>query len=120
GGVVWFEILLDKLNAVLFPDIKFIEPPRYPLSWQDFSLVWSVEKGFDKLESTLDQFNNPLIVKREFLVSYKGKGIEKGMASHSFRYWIGAADRTLTGDDIEQFHKQFLTFLAGQNIALRN
>ncbi|MDR2643677.1 MAG: phenylalanine--tRNA ligase subunit beta [Planctomycetaceae bacterium] len=120
GGVVWFEILLDKLDGALFPEVKFVEPPRYPLSWQDFSLVWGIEYGFERLECLLEQFKNPLVVKREFLVSYKGKGLDKGMASYSFRFWIGAADHTLSGEEIEQFHKHFLTFLEEKKISLRN
>jgi phenylalanyl-tRNA synthetase beta chain len=120
GGVVWFEILLDKLCGVLFPEIKFIEPPRYPVSWQDFSLVWGIDDGFERLEGLLDQFNDPLVVRREFLVSYKGKGLDKGKASYSFRFWIGANDHTLSGEEIDQFHKHFLSFISEKKISLRN
>ncbi len=119
GQVVWFDIDLEKLDGELFPMVKFVEPPRFPLSWQDFSLVWSVDAGFDKLESVLDGFKHSLIVKREFLVSYKGKGLEKGTASYSFRFWIGAADHTLSGEEIESFHKLFLAFIAEHGVALR-
>ncbi|MDR1479945.1 MAG: phenylalanine--tRNA ligase subunit beta [Planctomycetaceae bacterium] len=120
GGVVWFEIQLDKIGGVLFPKVEFVEPPRYPVSKQDFSLVWDIDDGFEKLENLLDQFNDSLIVKREFLVSYKGKGLDKGKASYSFRFWIGATDRTLSGEEIEQFHKHFLTFIDNKKIPLRN
>ncbi|MDR1963686.1 MAG: phenylalanine--tRNA ligase subunit beta [Planctomycetaceae bacterium] len=127
GQVVWFELELDKIfgeifgtkTGTLYPEIQFEEPPRYPLSWQDFSLVWSIDEGFDKLESLLDQFKNPLVVRREMLVSYRGKGLEKGNASYSFRFWIGAPDHTLSGEEIESFHQQFLTFIKEKNVALR-
>ncbi len=128
GGLVsWFELDLDMLcgnspeaiSGTLFPQITFKEPPRYPLSWQDFSLVWPVDEGFEKLESQLDGFAHSLIVKREFLISYKGKGLEKGTASYSFRFWIGAEDHTLSGEEIENFHAQFLSYIKSQNIALR-
>ncbi|MDR2345666.1 MAG: phenylalanine--tRNA ligase subunit beta [Planctomycetaceae bacterium] len=119
GSVVWFEIELDKIEGELFPEIKFVEPSRYPVSWQDFSIVWEVDRGFGQLEILLDQFTDPLIVKREFLVSYKGKGLNKGMASYSFRFWIGTADHTLSGDEINAFHKHFLKFLEDKKISLR-
>jgi phenylalanyl-tRNA synthetase beta chain len=119
GQVIWFEIELDKMKGLLYPELTFKAPPRYPLSWQDFSLVWNVDEGFDKLESILDQFQSPMIIRREFLVVYKGKGLEKGTASYSFRFWIGSADHTLTGDEIESFHQQFLTFIQEKNVALR-
>ncbi|MDR1142107.1 MAG: phenylalanine--tRNA ligase subunit beta [Planctomycetaceae bacterium] len=119
GQAVWFELELDRMNGTLYPEIKFEEPPRYPLSWQDFSLIWSIDRGFEQLEAVLDQFNNPLIVRREMLVSYRGKGLEKGHASYSFRFWIGASDHTLSGEEIESFHKTFLTFLNEHHVALR-
>ncbi|MGL4593542.1 MAG: phenylalanine--tRNA ligase subunit beta [Thermoguttaceae bacterium] len=119
GQVAWFEISLDLLHGHLYPPVTFIEPPRFPLSWLDFSLLWNVEEGFEKLQHLLDKFTHPLIVRREFLVVYKGKGIDKGVASYSFRYWIGAADHTLSGDDIESFHKQFLEFIHTNGVSLR-
>jgi phenylalanyl-tRNA synthetase beta chain len=120
GGVVWFEVQLDKIDGVLFPEIEFVEPPRYPVSWQDFSLVWNIDDGFEQLENLLDQFSDPLVARREFLVSYKGKGLDKGKASYSFRFWIGATDHTLSGEEIDQFHKHFLTFINEKKIPLRN
>jgi phenylalanyl-tRNA synthetase beta chain len=119
GQIVWFEIELDKVVGLLYPEEKFEEPPEYPLSWQDFSLLWSVEAGFDKLESLLDRFVHPLVIRREFLVSHRGKELEKGMACYSFRFWIGSLDHTLTGEEIESFHQQFLLYIKNNNISLR-
>ncbi|MDR3110899.1 MAG: phenylalanine--tRNA ligase subunit beta [Planctomycetaceae bacterium] len=119
GRVAWFELKLQKIDAELFTTTKFIEPPRYPISWQDFSLLWKIDDGFDKLSNTLDKFKHELLRGREFLTSYKGKGIESGMASYSFRYLISAPDHTLTGEEIENFHKKFLQFLKENSIAMR-
>jgi len=124
GQIVWFELELDKITSgeivnTLYPEVSFEEPPRYPLSWQDFSLLWKVEDGFGKLESILDRFNNSLVIRREFLVSYRGKGLDKGTACYSFRFWIGSPEHTLSGDDIESFHQQFLAFIEKNNISLR-
>jgi phenylalanyl-tRNA synthetase beta subunit len=53
------------------------------------------------------------------LVSHRGKGLEQGMACYSFRYWIGSPDHTLSGEEIESFHQQFLTYIRGNGVALR-
>ena len=119
GQVVWFELALEKLETELFPAVRFTEPPRYPGSWQDFSLLWKLDDGFERLDRTLDEFQHPLLRDREFLVSYKGKGIEKGLASYSFRFLIGAEDHTLSGEEIDDFHGQFLQFLQHRSISLR-
>ncbi|MGL6195772.1 MAG: hypothetical protein ACRC2T_13230, partial [Thermoguttaceae bacterium] len=119
GQVVWFELELDKIPGNLFPVIKYTELPRFPGSWQDFSIIWNIDRGFTELEKLLDTFTHPLINRREFLVVYKGKGLEKGTGSYSFRYWIGAENHTLTGDEIDAFHKSFLEFLAKNQISIR-
>jgi phenylalanyl-tRNA synthetase beta chain len=119
GQIVWFEIDLGRFKGNLSPAPKYAELPRFPGSWQDFSMVWSIDAGFAELEKRLDRFVHPLLQKREFLVSYKGKGLEKGMASYSFRFLIGADDHTLSGEEIEAFHSAMLEHLKRNEIALR-
>ena len=119
GQIVWFEIDLETVAGTLYPEAKFEEPPEYPLSWQDFSLLWKVEDGFDKLELVLNHYVNPLVIRREFLVSHRGKDLEKGMACYSFRFWLGAPDHTLSGEEIESFHQQFLGYIKEKGVALR-
>ena len=119
GQIVWFEIDFSELRGKLFPEPKYAELPRFPGSWQDFSMVWPVDAGFVELEKTLDLFCHPLLQRREFLVAYKGKGLESGMASYSFRFLIGAGDHTLSGEEIEAFHAAMLGHLKENKIALR-
>ena len=82
-------------------------------------MVWPVDSGYAELEKTLDQFRHPLLQRREFLVAYKGKGLEPGMASYSFRFLIGADNHTLNGEEIEAFHSAMLEHLKQHGIALR-
>ncbi|MDO4586375.1 MAG: phenylalanine--tRNA ligase subunit beta [Planctomycetia bacterium] len=119
GQVVWFEIELEKFDGTLYPNLNFIEPPKFPGSWQDFSLIWNIDDGYESLDAKLNEFSDPLLIKRTFLTAYKGKGLEKGMASYSFRFIIGADDHTLSGDEIESFHEKFLAFLKSNKIPLR-
>lgn len=119
GQVIWFEIEMDKLGGQVYPTVQFAPTPRFPGSWQDFSMVWDVDRGYAELTACLDGFTHPLLMKREFLVAYKGKGLEKGLGSYSFRYWIGSLDHTLTSDEIEDFRTSILAFLEKNNIPLR-
>ncbi|MDR1957781.1 MAG: phenylalanine--tRNA ligase subunit beta [Planctomycetaceae bacterium] len=119
GQIVWFELDMEPLSGELFPKVTYCELPRFPGSWQDFSLVWSVDRGFAELDSLLGKFRHPLLLKREFLVAYKGKGLEKGTASYSFRFWLGAESHTLSGEEIESFHQTALDYFKQNGIALR-
>lgn len=119
GQVVWFELDLEQLQGPLYPAVRHTALPRYPGSWQDFSLVWDVDRGFAGLEDRLQGFSHPLVTGREFLYAYKGKGMPAGKGSYTYRFWLGAPDRTLSSDEIEQFRTAWLAFLEAEGIALR-
>ena len=119
GQVIWLDIDMAAIEGPVYPSPKYVAPPIYPGSWQDFSLVWDVAQGFAALETRLNAFSHPLVMRREFLYLYKGKGLPPGKASYSFRYWLGAWDHTLTSEEIDQFRDALLAFLPLQEIALR-
>jgi phenylalanyl-tRNA synthetase beta chain len=119
GQVVWFELSLGSLEGPIYPEVTYKAPPIYPGSWQDFSLVWDLSKGFAALEDRLAKFSHPLVMRRDFLYAYKGKGLSKDQASYSYRFWLGAWDRTLTSQEIDEFRAAMLDFLSAENIPLR-
>jgi len=119
GQVVWFELDLEAIQGPIYPVVHYRPLAVYPRSWQDFSLLWDVTRGFDSLEAVLSQFQHPLISEREFLYVFKGKGLPQGQASYTFRYWLAAPDHTLTGEEIEGFRTAFLSFLQENGISLR-
>ena len=119
GQVVWFELEMDRIEGPIYPAVKHQPVPIYPLSWQDFSLVWDVAQGYSALEERLATFAHPLIRSREFVYAYKGKGLPPGKGSYTYRFWIGAADHTLATEEIEHFRTALLAFLQGEQIPLR-
>lgn len=128
GNVVWFEVDAAIFDRPLFPKVAFAEPPRFPGSWQDFSILASANDGYAALENLLNQFTHPLLRAREFITVYQdkklgsglGSGITDGLASYSFRFTLASPDHTLTGEEIESFHKTFLQFLQEKNLSLRS
>jgi phenylalanyl-tRNA synthetase beta chain len=117
--VVGFEIEIDKLTNSLRHEIKYIPSSAYPESWTDFSIVWPSEVGLARLEQKLDMYSHPLVTKRQFLYIYKGEELPRGMASYTFRYYIGSREKTLTREEIERFRHSLLTFLQSERLELR-
>ena len=50
---------------------------------------------------------------------YTGKGLDPGMGSYTFRYWIESQDSTLTGEQIEAFQQEYIAFLTSKGLKLR-
>jgi phenylalanyl-tRNA synthetase beta chain len=119
GQVVWFELALDRLDGLIYPKVAYRAAPVYPGSWQDFSMVWEAGRGFAALDQLLAGFSHPLVMRREFLYSYQGKGLPKGSVSYTYRYWLGAWDHTLESEEIDQFRAALLEFLQSEKIPLR-
>lgn len=117
--VVWFELDFDRLEGPIFPATSYAPASRYPGSWFDFSIVASAQAGFANLVRTLDEFSHDLLKKREFTALYQGKGLAEGTASYTFRYWIESQDSTLTGEQIEAFQQEYITFLRSKGLRLR-
>ena len=82
-------------------------------------MVWETCEGYQPLEAKLDKYSNALVTGRSFLGHYKGKGLDKGKASYSFRYFIGSSERTLSGDEIDELQKEFFAFLESEKLELR-
>ena len=117
--VVWFELDFDRFEGPIYPNVGYAPASRYPGSWFDFSIVADVSEGFAELAGRLDEFSHPLLKKREFVTIYQGKGLDPGLGSYTFRYWIESPDGTLSGAQIDAFRAEFLDFLRAKGLRLR-
>jgi phenylalanyl-tRNA synthetase beta chain len=117
--IVWFEINLDELPLQRPEEAGFKPISLFPPSWQDFSILWPTDKTYAELQRVIDRFEDPRITSREFQYHYVGKGLPEGMASYTFRYWLGSYERTLSGEELEEFIQSFIDFLAKRGLSLR-
>jgi phenylalanyl-tRNA synthetase beta chain len=117
--LIWFDLALDELDGPLYPAVRYQPLPAHPMSQQDFSLLWRESETYDGLRALLDRFHHPLVQRREFLFRYRGSGLEPGVASYTFRYWLQRPDATLSTEDLERFRAEFLSFLEEHGVGLR-
>ena len=116
---VWFEIDLEVLGGSLFPEAEYEPLPAVPGSQQDFSFLWPLSRSFAGLEKLLEGFSHPLVQRREFISLYRGKGLEPGIGSYLFRYWLQDPERTLTSEDLTGFRSELLAHLDSHGVSLR-
>lgn len=117
--VAWLEMELEELSLLAYPELEVALPSAFPGSWLDFSILWPQAKGYAVLARVLDEYQDDLVLERQFVIAYSGRGLDKGVKSYTFRYWIGLADRTLTKEDIDGCKERFLGFLAAKGLAIR-
>ncbi len=117
GGHVAFAVLpASALSGALFPAARYVTPPQFPGSWQDFTFVWPVSRGYTHLLATLDTFAHPMVEAREFVTVYQPK--RSPTANYSFRFLLRAAERTPTQEDLDGFRAAFLGFVGGAGLIL--
>ncbi len=117
--VIWFELNLDVLTGATFPVVNYEKIPIYPGSWMDFSILVDKSSNYDALAEILKDFSHPILKKNKFLYLYDGGGLPDGKISYTFRFWLGLKKRTLTGEDLSEFHDSFLVFLKKHGLTLR-
>jgi len=116
---VWFELDIDSLSGLVYPDPDYAPLPVYPGSWMDFSILADASGTFMELENTVSAFTHPILTGWKFLYHYAGKGLPEGKLSYTFRFWLGLRQRTLTGDDLTDFRSAFLSYIEGKGLSIR-
>jgi phenylalanyl-tRNA synthetase beta subunit len=114
-----FEIDLQALLDLPKTSLTFREPPRFPVSEKDYSILLPKDRPFGRLEEILNGFSHPAILTRTYLFGYEGTGELANLRSFTFRFSLCKPDGTLTGEEINAFHNEFLTFLAKHNLRIR-
>jgi phenylalanyl-tRNA synthetase beta chain len=116
GNAVWFSLKVAPLIGDLYPSFTSAPPPVYPGSWQDFTLVWQIERGYRELTAKLDEFRHASVERRESIAFYRPKNSATG--NYSFRFFLRHLDRTLSAEDIEAFRAAFTEFLSKNQLPL--
>ncbi|MHB1988433.1 MAG: phenylalanine--tRNA ligase subunit beta [Acidimicrobiales bacterium] len=99
-AVGWLELDIDRLGrAPRQPDLA-LPVSRYPSS--DLDLAFSVAESVPaaRVEETLRLAAGELCESVELFDVYRGAGLEAGSRSLAYRLRLGAADRTLTDEDL--------------------
>jgi phenylalanyl-tRNA synthetase beta chain len=73
---------------------------RYPTSSFDLSVIGSLREPVGRIETRLRDAAGPALVGIEFVRQYTGAPLPEASKSVSYRMTVGAADRTLSSEDV--------------------
>lgn len=119
--VYLFEIDFEELVRRVEEGRWFQPLPKFPEVFRDLSLVVSEEVEAEKIGEAIWGLKEPFIKEVRLFDVYQGPPIPKGKKGVSYRIRYQAPDRTLTDEEVNQFHaKVILQLKEGLGAELRS
>ncbi len=105
-GIKNLSVVLAEIDTELLVPFKsrtntFVHLPEYPVNDYDLSMLVDSSVTWEQIKSSVLSKKRELLRGVSFVDEYKGAQIPDGKKSVTVRLAIGAADRTLTSDEIE-------------------
>ena len=106
------EIDLKKVfkNYTNKSEIKYEQINKFPVSKRDISFILDDEILFESILNEISNFD--LIIGINVIDIYKDKSLGDGNKSLTVRMTYGSKERTLSGEEIDNCEKSFLTHLS--------
>ncbi len=92
---------------------------RFPTSAFDLSIVAGARELAGSLEREIRRLGGDLVVSVEYVREYQGEQVPSGKKSVSFRVVAGAADHTLTADEIAELREKIIAGMRLHGYELR-
>lgn len=87
---------------------------RFPAARRDFTFLMARARTFQELEDAIGRLRPAALESYELTDVYQGSGIPAGQVSFSLSFTYRAAERTLTGEEVNEAHREFTGRLAAQ------
>jgi phenylalanyl-tRNA synthetase beta chain len=119
GRAAVLDIDLDVLQELTPVRASYTPVRRFPTSAFDLSIIAGARELAGNLELEIRRFAGELAERVEYIREYQGEQLPEGKKSVSFRVVAGAADRTLTADEITELRNKIIRGLNGLGYDLR-
>ena len=111
-SAVLVELDMDALVPFKSRTNRFVRMPEFPMNDYDISFLVDSMVKWDEIYAAVMAKKNELLRDVRFVDEYKGKQIPAGKKSVTIRLVIGSAEKTLTGEEIEQVANSVLKRIA--------
>jgi phenylalanyl-tRNA synthetase beta chain len=119
GRAFLFDVNLDLAETLAAIPVKYQPLRRYPTSAFDLSVVAPLREPVATLQSRLTGLGGDAVVSVEFVRQYSGPPLETGQKSVSYRIEVGALDRTLTNDEVNEVRSRMIDGMRSAGYELR-
>jgi len=118
--VYFFELNFEKVVHFSKEEVEVNTPPRFPDTFRDIAMV--VDEGTPAAEvlHCIKNLRVKEIAEAEIFDLYKGEHIAPGKKSLAVRVRYRSDDKTLTDDEVSQFHTRVVeTIIKKLNVTIR-
>jgi len=111
GKVYLFEMDFSKMVKWAGEERRFQSLPKFPVVYRDLSVVVDRALEAEKVMEAVRAFQQPFVEEITLFDIYQGPPIPEGKKGISYRIRYQANDRTLTDEEVNQYHEKILTRL---------
>jgi phenylalanyl-tRNA synthetase beta chain len=87
---------------------RFQSLPKFPAVYRDLSVVVDRDLEAERVMEAIRSFRQPFIEEVTLFDIYQGSPIPEGRKGISYRIRYQANDRTLTDEEVNQYHEKIL------------
>lgn len=111
GRAYLFEIDFESMAKWAVKGKRFRPLPRFPAIYRDLSTVVDNTLESGKVVETIWTFRQPFIEEVSLFDVYRGAPIPEGKKGITYRIRYQAEDRTLTDEEVNQYHEEVISRL---------
>ncbi len=108
-----FELDFSKMVNWAGEERRFQTLPKFPAVYRDLSLVVDQTLEAERVMETIRTFRQPYLEEVTLFDIYEEPPIPEGKKGISYRIRYQANDRTLTDEEVNQYHEKILSRLKG-------
>jgi phenylalanyl-tRNA synthetase beta chain len=111
GRAYLFEIDFEQMIKWAGEGKRFQPLPKFPSVYRDLSLVVDEDLEVDKVVEAIWSIQQPFIDEVSLFDVYRGAPIPEGKKGVSYRIRYQSEDRTLTDEEVNQYHEKIISRL---------
>jgi phenylalanyl-tRNA synthetase beta chain len=111
GKVYLFEMDFSKLVKWAGEERRFQLLPKFPAVYRDLSIVVDKSLEAERVMEAIRTFRQPFVEEVTLFDIYQGPPIPQGRKGVTYRIRYQASDRTLTDEEVNQFHEKVISQL---------
>jgi phenylalanyl-tRNA synthetase beta chain len=111
GKVYLFEMDFGKMVKWARGEKRFQPLPKFPAVYRDLSVILDKALEAERVMEAILSFRQPFVEEITLFDMYQGPPIPDGKKGISYRIRYRASDRTLTDEEVNQYHEQIFSGL---------